>query len=375
MSHIRLSLLAVLAAVVLALSGCGRSTKTVEVEVPGPIVEVPGPTVEVPVGPPDFVDLSGLPEDAMIMDGSAEIDAGESASIGDVTYSCAAGGVGCTVTVENGAAVSTGAAVTAATSPAYATRKAVAAVTKSAETKEDAIEAEGLQTTDAGLGGTDAPAAGATGAYTLDIDDDGTTVTVTVEGATDDEDVDFMVAEDLMDGRTMQTRTHKADAAGNVMTEVVIVAEDRDEPKPVAFAKFQTADGSTPQTLNVSIDAPTTTFEALGIVAANLGMVKSGTFKAAAGTVGTTILSFQYAVPDDTGTPADESKAAAEIMGTFNGSMGTYKCVATAANCTVTVDGKGVVSAVSNDNDWAFIPAMDVTTDQPDYDYLHYGFG
>ena len=64
----------------------------------------------------------------------------------------------------------------------------------------------------------------------------------------------------------------------------------------------------------------------------------------------------------------------AEVRGTFNGSMGTYRCRATAADCTVTANGKGVVSAISGQTDWAFFPDTGVKTDQPDYDYLHYGF-
>ena len=68
----------------------------------------------------------------------------------------------------------------------------------------------------------------------------------------------------------------------------------------------------------------------------------------------------------------DESVAATEIMGTYEGAMGVYKC--NAAGCSVTVDGEGTVSAVSGDNDWIFIPADGVTVDVADTDYLHYGF-
>ncbi|MYA97128.1 MAG: hypothetical protein F4X91_12045 [Nitrospinae bacterium] len=268
---------------------------------------------------------------------------------------------------------------------ANAARMAANAVVK---TKEDAIAAEAAQTTDAGLGGSDAPTTtdGSEGEYTLAISRDrmATKVSITVEGATNDDDEMFMQAMDLGGGTTMHSRAMEADDMGNVVEEVVIVSTDIEAPTAVPFAEFKViaADGSetTPQVLDVSTDTTndpqggTATFEALGIVAGNLGMVKASRFTAPAGTVGTTDLSFQQAVADTPGTPADESRDAAEIAGTFNGSMGTYKCVATTAACTVTVNAMGVVSGVSNDNDWAFIPSMGATTDQPDYNYYHYGF-
>ena len=285
---------------------------------------------------------------------------------------------------EGHADTALGNAMTASTAAAAAAvvAAAKAATTKAALTKVMQITAEGAQPTDAGLGGTATTATGnAEGAYSVGIerDRDSREVTITVEGDTDEADEDFMVAMDFMDGRTMQTRTMDADDDGNVMTEVVIVSTDIEAPKAVEFAKLETEDGMTPQALNVSTDTtndtPDPTNEALGIVDGNLGMVKADDFTAPAGTTGTTVLTFQHAVEDDDGTAdVDESMDAAEIMGTFNGSMGTYKCNAASANCSVTVDGKGVVSDVSTDNDWVFTPAMGVTTDQPDYDYLHYGF-
>ena len=45
------------------------------------------------------------------------------------------------------------------------------------------------------------------------------------------------------------------------------------------------------------------------------------------------------------------------------------------AACTVTVNSMGEVSAVSNSNDWIFIPAASGSAvDVVDTDYLHYGF-
>ena len=126
-----------------------------------------------------------MPEDTPAMAGNADIDAGESATIGYVTYSCAAGGADCTVTVNaDGVAVSTGGMVTAARSQAYTTKleemAATAATTTAALTKEAAMNAERAQTTDAGLGGTGATIGRADGNYELDIDNEDMTVTVTV---------------------------------------------------------------------------------------------------------------------------------------------------------------------------------------------------
>ena len=248
----------------------------------------------------------------------------------------------------------------------------VAANTKAAGTMEKEIKAEADQNTDAGLGGSSVTATGNDeGAYNLAIkrDRDGTTVTVTVEGATDDDDEKFMQAMDLGSGSTMHTRTMEADGEGDVVQETVIVTTDIEAPKATAFGKVHT--------LDVRVDGETATDEdpndALNVAAAGLSHVKAGTFTAPAGTVGTTVLSFQHAVDDDESTTdVDESRDAAEIAGTYEGASGVYKCNAAVA-CTVTVDAKGVVSAVSADDAWIFIPASDATIDVADADYLNYG--
>ncbi len=253
---------------------------------------------------------------------------------------------------------------------------AIAAATKAAGTKREAIEAEAAvaATDDEGLGGTGAPTDGqVAGEYNVEIEYGDTSIVV--EGATADDNETFMEAMDFGDGRTMHTRTHDADADGNQMVEVAIVSTDIEAPKPVPFAMWESnLAGDTPQAFDVSTDDDAADFEALGIDSDNIGMVKASEFAAPAGTVGTTILSFQHMVEDDTSTTdVDESRDAAEIMGTFNDTPGVYRCNAAAA-CTATVNTMGVVSAVSNNNDWIFIPAEGATTDQPDYDYLHYGF-
>ena len=247
-----------------------------------------------------------------------------------------------------------------------------------AKTKTKAITAEAGETgdDDAGLGGSTASAidAGDAGSYELDIkrDADGTTITVTVNGANDDADVTFMKYTDL-DGAAghkgqMQTRSMDAGDDGNVVTEVALVYTDIDAPVATAFG--------TVHTLDVRVDGEDATVadpdDALHVVADDLTHVKASKFTAPAGTVGTTVLRFQHEVEDTANTDEDESMTAAEIMGTFEGAMGTYKCNAD-SECTVTVDTKGVVSGVSTDDDWIFIPADGETVDVDDVDYLRYG--
>ena len=247
--------------------------------------------------------------------------------------------------------------------------------TAAAITKETAIAVEAAQTTDAGLGGSDATIGTAEGNYegpTISRDNDGTTITVTVHGATDDDET-FEKAEDLTSTTNpgqMLTRTHDAAENGSVMEEVAVVFTDIEAPTATAFGMVHT--------LDVRVDGETATEampnDALNVVDTNLAHVKADRFTAPAGTVGTTLLSFQHAVEDDDGTPdVDESRDAAEIPGMYEGAMGTFKCNAAAA-CTVTVDAMGVVSGVSTSNDWIFIPASDATVDVADTDYLHYGF-
>ena len=246
----------------------------------------------------------------------------------------------------------------------------VAADTKAAGTKETAIAAVAADDDD-GLGGSDAPntTTGAVGEYTLSIKHGETSITV--EGATNDDDVKFTQAMDLGGGRTMHTRTMDADEDGNVVTEVAIVATDIEAPKPVAFAMWEDEDETTPQMLDArDLDADEDAdgdgndgndWTALGVTTANIGNVMSSAFSAGTEAV----LTFTN---DDTAT--DDMDEAFETAGTYNGSMGTYRCNGT-GECTVSVDADGMITAMSPG--WIFTPGEDVTTDQPDYDYLHYG--
>lgn len=255
---------------------------------------------------------------------------------------------------------------------------AVAAATKAAGTKEMAIATEAAETgtNDGGLGGSTFDAGGnltgAVATYTLTIDPADQTVEITDSALDGEDDPKFIQAMDLGGGTTMHARAMAADDDGNVVEEVVVVSTDIEDPTPTAFGMVHT--------LDVRVDGETATDnmpnDALQIVEGNIGMVKAGAFTAPSGTTGTTTLSFQQAVADDPSTTdTDESRDAAEIMGTFNGAMGTFKCnAAGASGCAVTVNAMGVVSAVSADNDWIFIPAEGATVDVGDGDFLHYGF-
>ena len=245
----------------------------------------------------------------------------------------------------------------------------IAAITKEAGTKLTQIEAEAASDGTDGLGGTGVTIGTGDGNYSLEIEYGSTTVTV--HAADEDDNVEFE-SMDLGGGLFMNTRdieaTEGADAMP-AMEEVAMIMTDIEDDTATAFGMVHTLDVRVDGETVVEGTSPA---DALDVVTANLGHVKAAAFTAPAGTVGTTDLSFQHEVADDDGTPEDESMAAAEIMGTYEGAMGTYKCNATSA-CTVTVNGEGVVSAVTAD-DWIFIPADGATVDVADTEYLHYGF-
>ena len=255
--------------------------------------------------------------------------------------------------------------VTTAQTAADAT--AVVAATAEAVTKTTAIKAEAdPMMADAGLPAT----------VTMDISRDRTATTIKIEdsGAVEG-DPEFALYKDLGKGRTMHTRKMEADADGDVVEEVIVVSTDIAVPRAVAFAKYESdASGTLTQVLNVSTNMMNddgvggTTFEALTVVASagNFPLIKSDAFKPAQDL--TVTHTFVWAQDANGGDPAVE---AFETAGTYNGSMGTYRCNGDAA-CTVTQDDKGAITAMNEG--WIFTPAPRVTTDQLDYEYLSYGF-
>ncbi|MYA28679.1 MAG: hypothetical protein F4090_02175 [Nitrospira sp. SB0672_bin_25] len=260
-------------------------------------------------------------------------------------------------------------------------------LTARADTKRKAIAAEAAQTTDAGLGGsarddTDGTTTADDASddpYTLAIsrDRDGTEVKITDDSMAGDDDPKFMQAMDLGGGTTMHVRKMKADEDGDVMEEVVMVTTDIEAPKATAFGKVAG------QTLNANAQgaavtgvaavgfdpgaALASTDDAQAMILAN---IKAGSFVSGSST--SALLTFDAAVADDVSTTdEDETKAAAEVMGTYNGAMGIYKCTGT-TDCTVNVNAKGELSAMSDG--WVFFPAAGATSDVADSDYMHYGF-
>ena len=244
----------------------------------------------------------------------------------------------------------------------------MAAATAAAGTKVEAIDAEDMQMTDAGLGGTGTPAIDddnrVEGAYGLSIERDrmATTVTITVQGVAEDDDVEFMQAMDLGGGRTMHVREMEADEDGDVVTEVVIVSTDIDKPLATAFAKVYPFNANP-----TDPDADPPVNQSLNIDGDNLAMIATdGITAPGAGTI--TVLS---AVEDNDQTPEDETVAAFETDATFDGAPGTLKCAGT-DGCTVTLLADGEIDEISTG--WQFTPADGATLDVDDADYLHYGF-
>ena len=243
---------------------------------------------------------------------------------------------------------------------------AVVVATKEAGTKMEAITEEAGEmgvAADAGLGGSVEADAMTTYSMTIERPRSGTVVEITDTANAADDDPEFTLYKDLGKGRTMHTRKMEADEDGNVVEEVVIVSTDIEPPKAVAFAKFLDDEGMLTQVLDASSDATNdddeVTFEALIVSAANANLVKSPAFTA--GGAGT--IDFPGNIVD-----ADDEDDATRKAGTYNGAEGEYRCTAA---CTVVLDDKGVVTALTN---WIFTPDAGATSDQRDYDYLHYGF-
>ncbi len=128
-------------------------------------------------------------------------------------------------------------------------------LTKRADTKRKAIAAEAAQTTDAGLGGSNADGTAVdTYSMTIKRGRDGTTVEIADTAQAGDDDPKFAQAMDLGGGTTMHVRTMEADSDGDVVSEVVMVSTDIEAPKAVPFAMWEAMDGTTPQALNVASD-------------------------------------------------------------------------------------------------------------------------
>ena len=251
---------------------------------------------------------------------------------------------------------------------------ALVAGTASAETKEKAIAAE-EDGTAAGLGGiADDAVQDPPTKWTLGISRDRveTGIKITDPALTGDDNPKFAQAMDLGNGRTMHVREMEADADGDVVTEVVIVATDIEAPKAVAFAEWRDMALMPPQVLDVMKDgeAPGTgeTANALDVVDNDNNMALVTRMMPARSTLDG-MHNYSPDNPDGLATDVDEGLH----DGTYNGAEGTFRCTEdSTTDCTITFDAKGKVSGASDN--WVFIPDMGATSDEPDYDYLNYGF-
>jgi len=262
------------------------------------------------------------------------------------------------------------------------------AATKAAGTKRMAIATEagqgpGLTPTndDAGIGGS-ADDGTAVDTYSLTIKRDRTKTTVTIADTAlaGDDDPKFTQAMDLGGGTTMHVRTKEANEDGDVESEVVIVTTDIQAPRGRPFAMWQNAAGLPLQALNAEADGTQddgTMFVAFDPNTAALARtteadvpildnIASPVFSppAAGGQ------SRRHTFAQDTDSVM-EGNQFAMVAGTYNGAMGTYAC-ATTPTCTVDVNAMGKLTGFSDG--WIFTPARGATSDQPDYDYLSYGF-
>ena len=284
------------------------------------------------------------------------------------------------------------------------TPASVLATTAAAGTKAAAIRAEQAQTVMVGIGG-DAAIEGPDGDVTATDDnvdnpnsyiitrdsDDPATVEVTDTRMDDDDDPKYEDQMAGLDGRTMLVREMKADDDGNVVKEVVMVGTNIEAPEAVKFAEFESADGMTPQALNtrdldanVNANADEDNDPANDWTAKTVGanastapdederkLVMSDAFVNSGAQM--TVLTFDRQLADaDTVMPGNQPREAFETEGTYNGAMGTYRCNAADSDCTVTLDDEGAITAMSAG--WVFTPNEGATSDQPDYQYLSYGF-
>ena len=340
------SLLAACSIVALSvvLSGClhssDDSTTDTTMDMPTPVaVSLPG---NVPAG--------------MAPSGTHTIAAGGSATSNGVTFTCAAGGDACTVTVaaDGGSATSTGGTVTATLSAAAQTAIDNAQAVADADKKkaDDAVKANSA-TAKALKAAIDVPKTLATdGTTALRLTTPGTVVTPTSIPALD---VDGLAATDV---DTAAITLEKGDAVGMLAgwagtdyagdegpanaknTGMVRVYNNQEAPKRTPFN-----DRSNPSGLTY-VDAS----EGYTVAVANNANIKS----AALPSSGTTTL---------TGN-------ARTFTGTFMGASGTYVCTGAGADdCTIDKEGIGPGAGT-----WVFKPASGAVVETPDAQYMQFGW-
>ena len=171
-----------------------------------------------------------------------------------------------------------------------------------------------------------------------------------------DDDPAFAFAVELDPDGRMLVREN-----GMGVQEVVGVHRDIEALEAIPFAEVHELDFSTDGTN----DAPEVTYEALRIVGYDmevLEQVMSAAFTAS------TEATLRFAHDDPATLGTDEAK---ELAGAYDGAAGTYRCNGV-AQCTVTLDANGKITAMSTG--WIFTPDPGAIVDVQDEDYLHYGF-
>ena len=329
---------------------------------------------------PVAVDLASVTDGTTAEAGTLEIEAGMSEDSGNTAFACAAGGEDCTVVItvdaddDTVSATSTGGMVMAGNSADHqmtidaAAAAAIELATSNAMTKTDAIAMEAGQEADAGPGGT-----GVTDhVIAIARDNDGTTVTITVDGAAEDAEGFVDQEMDLGAGNSMHVRDNTvepdedSDVVPDTVEEVMIVTTDIEAPTPTPFADVNDQDLNA-RDLDATMDGDdmdgddANDFTALNVTTANIGQVMSSAFTAG------TAAELMFNADDD---QTDDMDEAFEAAGTYNGADGTYRCH-TGNECTVTLDGDGMITAMSTG--WIFTPDEGAMSPVADADYLHYG--
>ncbi len=336
----------------LALAGCSSDGNGGDI---AGMPDTPPPPPEPTVNPVDLTDLPGV-----AIPTNTVINAGESMNFGtgqdEVTISCPSGGENCSLTQTDDSVTSTGGMATAMLSEAAVTARRnaqmamTAAATKAAETKEKAIAAEVAQnlnaTTarDAGLGGDAAVGNDRNPgsdddlysiAITYSAGSSDATVKINDSSMAGDDDPKFTQSADLGGGRTMHVRQNEDGSE-----EVVVVATGSVPPTPVAFAKFENVDGTTPQALNGTLsqtgvftavsDNTATVFQVSSSVLAATDMaqkaildnMKSASFSGPADNGDSVQHTFlPYALDADSEADGNQTRDPAMISGTYNGAM------------------------------------------------------
>ena len=348
--------LVLVASLALLLAGCGGGSSTTEPVDPGPTPEQIAAAAIMEAKDALTTaegQLTGATTDADML---AAYQAIHGAAQNLITVLGANGGstddiVAATVARQNAAGKIADLTKKIADAADAAAAATLAAMIKEVGTKNTAMDAEGAQTTDGGLGGSVASlitTANAEGSYDLSISRNrmGTTVEVTVNGTTDDDDVKF-TSSDVSYGLTKHVRTHDADDDGNVMEETAMVMTDIEAPKATPFAMVAN------QAFNTNPGGPGNANRSLTIDSTNLAMISG-------------VSQFPSAV-NQTAVPFDQN---AEFSGMFNGAPGTYTCAST--GCTLSTNAEGNLSDIAGT--WHFTPNAGATSDVPDATYHHYGF-